>query len=153
VTGVASVELANLDETIEAFGGISTDAAQALREGLHQAAGVIATEAQRIAPRQSGRMAQSVKVSGISGIDTELAVVGGGDIAPYLLNFHEAGIRGSGASVYYWFRLRTTTGVHPILRRLPNDPFMLMAFDRKIDQATELMVASIDATLAEWGTD
>jgi hypothetical protein len=95
-------------------------------------------------------MANSVKTVGISGLDTELAVFGGGDTAPYLLNFHEAAIRGSGSSIYYWFKLRTATGVHPILRRLPNDPFMLMAFDRKIDQAAELMVATVDAALAEW---
>jgi len=151
VAGVASVELTNLDETIAAFGGFSTDAVKTLNEGLKAAAGVIVTEAQSIAPKRTGNMARSVKPVGGSGVDTSISVVGGGDQAPYLLNFHEAAIRGSGSSIYYWFKLRTPTGVHPIIRRLPNEPFMLMAFDRKIDQAAELMVATVDAALAEFG--
>jgi hypothetical protein len=73
--------------------------------------------------------------------------------SPYAKNFHEAALRGSGASVYYWFKLTTATGVHPIIRRLPNAPFMIQAVYRKQDEAAEMVAAALDALLAEWGSD
>jgi len=147
---VRSFEITNLDETIAALGGISTDAAQSLREGLHEAAAPIVAEAKRIAPHQEGTLADAVKVSGVSGIDSGVYIFGDGGVAPYLLNFHESALRGRGASTYYWFELRTQHGPSYALRRLPNLPFMLMAFDRKIDEAATIAIDAIDGALAKF---
>ena len=154
------VEVTNLTETVQALQELGADF-DTIRTTLTDIAGVVAAEAETLAPRRSGALAGSLRVSApfAPGRNiTELELVSD---SPYAKNFHESAIRGVGASTYYWFsvpahtRRNTPNGVssYVAIRRLPNAPFMIQAVERKQEQAGEMVSAALDAMLAEWGSD
>lgn len=138
--------------------------ADALGNALRQAAGVVIREASALAPKRSGALAGSMipvipfSTSGQVAVDIF-------STSPYAWNFHAAAGRttgdngGGAAQTHFIFDVpdHTRNGYHVnsyrTARRLPNNPFMFIAFDRKADQATEFAVAAIDGLLAEWSTN
>jgi hypothetical protein len=123
----------------------------AIKEAMRDAGMLVAREAWRIAPQDTGKMASTIKVTG--GKNKLVVKVGNNTTVPYAYTFHATALNRSrgGFTVhvptYQRGRSRkssgTTVAPYKTARRIPNRPFLFVAFERKKRELFEAYVTRI----------
>lgn len=145
---VNGIEFTGLRETIKALGklGVSDDA---VKDAMQDAGNLVAREAWRVMPVDSGRMARTLKVNRSK---TNLTItVGNNTTVQYAYNFHAKALGTSKGG--YTFRVpayrRKTGNVagYTAQRWLPRHgdfPFMFIAWERKQADLYRAWVTAMD---------
>lgn len=138
------LQVEGLRESVKALSklGVPDDA---IKDAIREGGLILQREAWRIMPVKSGAMAHSLKVSKAK---SKLEVyVGDNKKVKYALNFHAQamGLSKGGYTFTMTHRGGPKNGQHyKKQRRIPNNPFMFTAFDRKVNDVEAAFVDAID---------
>lgn len=157
-TTVSGVEWTGLREAARALSTLGGGLDEAFKDAMQESGGVVAREAWRLMPVDTGALSRTLKVNRSK---SELRIsVGNNTTVPYAYTLHAVALGASNGG--FTFRVDAHTrrsrrgGRRPVrsytaARRIPNRPFMFQAWERKQDELFRVFVDRLGALFQEAG--